>query len=227
MFSLASFLPNYKVMPKTQSEELFEAACGWYGMEFEPIPVGMSRTPDYVLYIKSQKVIVEVKQIDPNEEEKKNDRLLQSGRSICVSEIPGKRIYDEISDANRQIKMYAKNFEPGFLVLWNSALFTHHTAPENVLFGMYGRPAISVDVGEGTHKTARHFGPSQGLHPRRNTSTSAVGVIQGEITSPRLAVYHNVYSKVRLRHDFLRSLGIRQFVLPEGIPGKYQEWMEI
>ena len=53
---------------RRESENLFEELCQQHGVEFERIPVSSdSQQPDYELVLASgQKVIAEVKQIDPN-----------------------------------------------------------------------------------------------------------------------------------------------------------------
>ena len=57
---------------RTESENLFEELCRQHGVECTCIPVcADSQQPDYELVLASgQKVIAEIKQIDPNE----NDR---------------------------------------------------------------------------------------------------------------------------------------------------------
>src|SRR5512145_294515 len=52
----------------TISETLFEALCDARGIPCRRIPVGDQSTPDYEIVLGLERVIVEVKQLDPNED---------------------------------------------------------------------------------------------------------------------------------------------------------------
>jgi SET domain-containing protein len=78
---------------KTKSQTLFKKFCNIHGILFKSIPYKKDeRAPDYEIMINSQKIIVEVKQIDPNEEEIKKTDELREKKSVIMDTIPGGRV---------------------------------------------------------------------------------------------------------------------------------------
>ena len=63
-------------MPQTISEREFEAFCNARGIAFERVPEATTRTPDYELALGATRVVVEVKETEPNAEERESDRLV-------------------------------------------------------------------------------------------------------------------------------------------------------
>jgi hypothetical protein len=82
-----------KRLVKTEPETLFEKFCNTHGILFKSIPYEKDgRTPDYEIIINNPKIIVEVKQIDPNEEEIKKRDELREKKSVIMDTIPGGRV---------------------------------------------------------------------------------------------------------------------------------------
>ena len=61
----------------TQSEIWFEKFCKNIGLDCQRIDEEESKTPDYLLNINDQNIIIEVKEFSRNKEEQKSDRLLE------------------------------------------------------------------------------------------------------------------------------------------------------
>jgi hypothetical protein len=79
-------------MAKTQSETSFEKFCANLGISCKRISEEHGKTPDYELTIDERKIIVEVKEITPNDEERESGRLLdERGYGNVLSNTPGDR----------------------------------------------------------------------------------------------------------------------------------------
>ena len=78
------------------------------GIRAEPIPTGTGKTPDYRLSVGDLQAIAEVKQLDPNEEERADMAKFEQGRSGGFSAVPGDRVRRELSKANAQLSALAK-----------------------------------------------------------------------------------------------------------------------
>ena len=94
-------------MSQTISEREFEAFCTLRGIPFERIPETNTRTPDYELVLESALVVVEIKETEPNAEERKSERLLaQRGYGNVGGGTPGDRVRKMIRSCSAQLKAY-------------------------------------------------------------------------------------------------------------------------
>jgi hypothetical protein len=67
------------------SEMLFEHLCSTHGVSCEAIPTGLVRTPDFAISLAGVRIVCEIKQIDPNDEdlqELEDRQLGQIDRSV-------------------------------------------------------------------------------------------------------------------------------------------------
>ena len=111
---------------KTISENHFEDFCSQKGLILKRVQTAGTPTPDYELLIGGVKVIVEIKQFDPNPEEKR--AKLVSGKVMIINAGKlGERIRKAISEAIPQLKALSKGIHPSLLMLYNNTLFTNHT----------------------------------------------------------------------------------------------------
>lgn len=87
---------------KPVSQALFERFCQKVEIKASPIPEdskGGPRTPDYLLAVESSEIVVEVKQLDPSDEEKKLIEELERKGIANRKSTPGKRVSQEIADS--------------------------------------------------------------------------------------------------------------------------------
>ena len=54
----------------TLSEQLFERYCERYGIPYQRVSATGARSPDYEMALAGQRIVVEVKEIEPNDNEK-------------------------------------------------------------------------------------------------------------------------------------------------------------
>lgn len=218
----------------TLAEQLFERFCRRVGIKAVRIPTGTNKTPDYRISIGDQDVIVEIKQINPNREEKADLAKFDKGQSGGYSALPGNRLRRELSKADVQLATVAKDRHPAMVVFYNNVFLRYHTDPYNIRVAMYGVEQVVIAVSSDPKVRPRYlgtkFGPKRKLTPEHNTTISAVGALilnpPGDRQSPQLIVYHNFYAKRPLSPELLRPYGIPQFTLPKGAPSDARDWIE-
>jgi hypothetical protein len=80
----------------TESEALFEEYCESNGIPCYRIKEDDSRTPDYEIFDDDKKIIVEVKQIEPNSDDETALQELKEDGFGSVSYVPGHRVRKKI-----------------------------------------------------------------------------------------------------------------------------------
>lgn len=212
-------------MAKTQSEQLLEEYCVNSGLAFKRIPEGPGRTPDYELTIEGQRIIVEVKEIIPNKEEKESYKATKN--------TPGDRVRKKTRDSNAQVKARTEGIYPSILVL-----FDPHwegigdLSDYNIRVAMYGLEQMHLAVPRyrsvSPYPTGWSYGPKRKMTENDNTSISAVGVLfTPGPDNIALDVFHNKYAAVPLDRVLLAKHGIRQFELEDGVRATIADWKEV
>lgn len=221
-------------MEKTLSESLFEHYCQSKGIACRRIPQADTRTPDYELEIEGRRIVVEVKEIDRNKEERESDRLLRErGYGNVESSTPGDRVRSKIASSSAQIKARTVGVNPSILVLFDSGQAYRHLHPYKIRVAMYGLEQVYIALPplvSGRHPTitGKGYGPKRKMTHEHNTSISAIGVLftpgPDEIS---LHVYHNKFAEVALNAGLLCKYGIEQFELEDEIVGTTANWREV
>lgn len=212
----------------TKSELLFENICGAYGIKYERIPAGSAKTPDYNIYLDGVRIVIEVKEIDPNPEEKQKMQDFQREGTITIRSQLGKRIRDKIADTAGKFKELSQSGHPSVLVLYNDVKLYKHTEPFDVLAGMYGQLyfPVSGNLGQPLKIGEMKSGPKKKMTPDTNTSISAVAVLKvsgsGHVD---LSVYHNFHAKVPLDPLLLSRFSFEQRRVND--PNNPTGWIEI
>ena len=79
-------------MPLTESEALFERFCKANGIPFRRIVEGASVTADYWMWPNGVEVICEVKQVEPNAEDRKAMEAIERGEVAVTGGTVGNRV---------------------------------------------------------------------------------------------------------------------------------------
>ena len=214
---------------RTASEILFERFCAAADLHLEQIEPEIIPTPDYRLVVGGTAIIVEVKQLDPNETDKEIARqIIEKGRAwVCF--VPGTRVRQEISDSRRQIRR-AKGELPAMVVLYdNTGGGSGQVKPHDVLTAMYGEDVVVVhkagDPFRVPDSIENRFGGMRGVTPAHNTTLSAVAVLShDDSASCDLKVYHNRHAALPISIPAMRHSLISHFILPSGADGTYRDW---
>ena len=204
----------------TESEELFCRFCksqGWRVERIDEHSVAQgSKVPDFHLLLgDGAGIVVEVKQFDPNPEERE---AAQGKGSGVLGGKPGQRLREVIPKANNQLKALGRS-DPGMLVVYNRTPCALHDDPYAVLTAMRGLDVIEyhvpADPGSPIVRGRERPGPGKKLTPDMNTSVSCVAVLREffdgvaiplGLSGPEspetagdpeyaLAVYHNRFAK--------------------------------
>lgn len=224
----------------TESEFLFKEYCLQENISFERIVEGKEKSPDFWVDLKGSKIIVEVKQMNPNAEEKKvldapPDEL--SGEDVDHWGIPGGRIRKKITRSLPQLKALAKNLCPALLVIFNNIkyfgieMWPELTDGYAVKVAMYGIESVLISsevAPEGGAKIIlKWHGHRRRLTVEHNTTLSGIAILEKYNDIVSLQVYHNYYAANPLSVESLASLGIPQFVLESEPIGCFPDWKEI
>src|SRR5712691_8884246 len=96
----------------TISETLFESLCMSRRIRCERILVTNNKTPDFVITLGAQRVVVEVKQLDPNKEDNRVEQALSTtGTDTCGIVPPTARVRKQIASGYDQLKAAAREGE--------------------------------------------------------------------------------------------------------------------
>jgi hypothetical protein len=223
---------------KTISEHLFERFCQEKSINFRRLDVSNLpdiKTPDYEIFTSGGSIIVEVKQLDPNEEDKRlYNQLLNEDDVDVRRQVPGSRIRGKISDAMPQLKIAAKEGKPALIALYsNLILDAKQIDPYDVLTAMYGLETATIIVPPHASKKPylKHvkFGGKKKVAPEFNTTLSAILTLYEDWGSHELfaSIFHNVYAAHGLDPNVIRGLKIRHFSLPTKDGKIFKEWIEI
>jgi hypothetical protein len=215
-----------------ESEIFFEKFCSDAKIPYVKVPREVNqKTPDYELIIGTLKVIVEVKQIERNKDEKNSDRLLElRGYGSATGGIPGERVRLKIQSSSRQIKARTQGIHPSLLVLFDGYSFGRHISPYDLRGAMYGLETFILAVpGVGPpYVVAKKLGRRRKMTPTANTSISAIATLhQLDSGETKLSVYHNDYAAIPLSPEVLASYSVAQYRIGESNPSGFPQWESI
>ncbi len=229
---------------QTQSETLFEELCTQHGIAYTRIPVfpGCPPQPDYELVLAGGKVIAEVKQIDPNADDRRFTETLSCDHVATQRRNPdlmARRVRNAIRNSVTQIKSRLRSHPgvPAALVLFDAAR-NGYTDPYVVQTAMHGWEHVVFDVsltGDAPRVMDRGFPRRNNRAVRRdkNQQLSALATLHecwNIDTRERfleLCFYHNHYAAHPILPEWWTGGGIRHATLSVKEPGKFQEWVDV
>lgn len=220
---------------RTISETLFERFCTETGVPFRclsPDPSIGGRTPDYEVYWQNPPVLVEVKQIDPNCDDKTLRRLFTDTGEYSFSGVPGHRLRGRISKAGSQLRARAKPDQSTLVVVYNNVgVLQGFTDERAVMSAMYGRYQVDISTSRGLGaqvlSVARRLGGGRSMTLKHNTTVSGVAVLFEWPKGPCLVVYHNRFAARPLQPHILRNPRILQRCIWEGDGSEFPKWVDI
>jgi hypothetical protein len=220
----------------TISESLFEAFCRtnhFVCKRIEESSVSGKREPDYELYTESVSIVVEVKQFDLNEEEKKQQKQLEKlGQTDVYGKEPGAKVRLKIQSGRRQLKARSGGKKPTLLVLYNNVPINNRGVdPYEIMTAMYGIEKFGMKIssisGEVTNEDCG-FGPKRKMTQTSNTSISAIASLNHESNGKlTMRIFHNIHAAVPLPVEVFQRPTIRHFTLGKKEHGCFQNWGEI
>jgi len=201
----------------TVSEQLFENLCQTKEIPYQRIPEGKTKTPDYELTIDSANILVEVKQLDETDEDRRMYEALNRGNDTPVVECPSNRVRLQIAAAYRQLKAYYRSGHAAGIVLYNNAghlNFIDSWTVTKAMFGDYG-----YRYGIPATPNASFVGLGAGFMGKRKVTRNTCRVLSflSVLTKDSknnliLEAYHNPFATVHLSPSVLSRLAEKQFI---------------
>jgi hypothetical protein len=222
----------------TESEKLFERFCSENGVSFLRIPRADEngiKSPDYEISIEDNRIAVEVKQFDPNPNDKEYQKQLEEEGITDIREgMMTKRIRGKIKDAMPQLKIWAKKEIPALIILYkNIPLDVRFIWPHNILQAMYGEELLKIvlpnDRLTAPYVKNAQFGGKRKVAPKYNTSLSAIVSFYEDWEQHELHAdfYHNIFSLCPFDPDWFRRQRVRHFKLTDSNMKEFSGWIEI
>lgn len=199
----------YIVRSRTQSEALLEAYCNERRYPFtsiEPVP-GAGRFPDYEVVTPQGPVICEVKQIDPNDEDKDFDLRLVTYGHADSSRASGKRARAALKDACGQLRRFRDDPRPCIAVIVDTTY--RNLDPSDIDAAMFGDPIVLFPLVPGDGRVEFTHGGNRRLTEKQGLYVGAVAVLA---RTGHLDVYHNPYAQKRVSTGCFPDLRDRHFM---------------
>jgi hypothetical protein len=193
---------------ETKSEKLFQEYCSSRGYHLEPIPTGVTETPDYFVATTYARFIIEVKEISLNDDDRRVLREIEQTAGALGGDTIGRRARLLIKKAARQLKKRRSETLPMVVVLFDArptilSLPFSSLSQENIHAAMYGDFVVRLRMRPGTGEIV---GREHGLGLGRITTEiekryiSAVSVLNqwDQSQEPFMITYHNFFADIPL-----------------------------
>lgn len=203
--------------PLTISEQLFEQLCARSKIECARIPEQHGvRTADYRVNVPQVPLIVEIKQLDPTNEDKRLEAVWGTRESPGAI-APSDRVQAQLDAGYPQIKRSAEGQWPAMIVVYNNSGPWNWIDSFTVAKAMFG--SFGIVLGLQPDQTISAVGQGY-LGQRRVTKStyralSVVGVLKCA-SADRLTLdcYHNPFATVRADPQSLSKLAHTQYIHP-------------
>lgn len=213
-------------MASTLSETLFISLCKSLNFKTEKVPETTYKTPDFRVRSPQCEFFVEVKELEPNPEERRNLIAVRDSKiAVATSSTTGKRAAREIDIASKQLKAVYDTGLPGVLVLFDNIRLDdgtrfspgHHLEPFHIHAALFGQWVVDLKITQNRLLSRLdRSGPGERVNPTRRNYLSAVAVLYDHTAEPSLITYHNPYTNRPLPiTTFSGSRFINYGVLPE------------
>jgi len=220
---------------ETISEEMFRRFCKQNRIRYTriiPSDEQGKKFPDFWMYRWFRRILVEIKQLEPNEEDKVHINELESNGVTSVREVKtANRVRKKIDSAMPQLRTRPNDRTPAICVLYSTiSLDRSFIDPFHVLTAMYGEEVVDiglpVDPIKSPYVRGIRFGGKRKVSSRHNTTLSAVLTLHinpGEenITS---SFYHNAFCTAPLRPRCLRGRHTRHYWVKIDDRNTFREW---
>jgi hypothetical protein len=209
---------------KTASEALIEAWFDRHQIDWRRIKVARTpgnRRPDYAIRISGQRCIVEVKEITPNDLDKRIIENARAGRVEGMWMAPGKRLRPAIRSSEGQLRKFSDRGFPTIICIIDTTA-SFHDADFHVRAAMYGDETLYFVVPAGSD-TAEFVGSGPGKnamlrYDKRNT-VSAVAVLKHPAGSdPVIDLYYNPFASIPIDPTIAAPFVRRQIAEPSDRP---------
>lgn len=198
---------------RTTSELDFEKLCANKDIVCVRIPETTTKSADYQVSLCSTTLITEVKQLDPNDEDKKLGEVWGTPQSPGAI-APSDRVQRLLEDGYSQVKLSSEGKWPTMIVVYNNSGEWNWIDTFTVVKAMFG--SYGIVLGLQSNQTIDEIGRGY-LGKRKVTkntfrSLSAVGVLINTGEALELCCYHNPFAKVPIEPILLAKLANAQYI---------------
>jgi hypothetical protein len=217
----------------TISETLFEELCTGRGISFQPIPTTRGRrSADYYVWLNQTETVVEVKQIDPSDYERRLLATAEDDDAPAIASNVHIRIRNKFDKAKKQLKNLSEGRLPSLFILYDNTRGLSGLDNEDFLNAMHGDEVVEITTARTSGrvvKTSHTFGMrGRKVGKSHNRSVSAVcRLVVGSAGKPLLLVFHNEFATNQLPIELTRLIAHRQFIRPTSPTNEYRFWTEI
>jgi hypothetical protein len=214
----------------TESEILFERFCGERGVVFKRLEEGPARTPDYEISLGSGWAAVEVKQLEPNTQDRR--LLIELRQQGATSQwVNMERPRQAIVDATRQLRAHGRGVMPGIVVLFDLAGgLLGYLGADSIAQSLYGARRVHVaDVaGQALEVLGVSFGGRRAATEQHNTTLSAVAVMRlFRNDEMSLTIFHNRFAAIPLDPSELQVQDVEQFAWKQETAAVLPRWVRV
>jgi hypothetical protein len=217
----------------TKAEELFEQFCGSRGIPCHRISETLRKTPDYEIVLGTTEILVEVKQLEPNDEDRAFfERLRTEGHASEMVDMG--RARPAIHDAMKQLGPHARGRKPALVVLHDTMGSARgYLDAYKLAYCLYGSERVHYLVPNDPGRNIVYAGMSRGgrsvATAHHNTTLSAVAILHSPGLSgiPDLTVFHNLHARIPLPVQDCAAYGIPQHRFAPAHPGEMPDWIPI
>jgi hypothetical protein len=215
----------------TVSEVLFEQFCQDNSIPYSRVEQGEFKTPDYDVDFGGHRVIVEVKQINPNEDDERLRDQVRSRGAAAGWDESGRRVRLKISSAKKQLKAGSQGQYSTILVLYDNVPVGSLDA-DDIKTAMYGPETIKLLVPDDPEDERVKIenvglGSERKFTPTQNTTFSAIALLFEFGGALRFSIFHNLHAKHPITPSWLRRDTVRHFELGPQVQGTFPEWREV
>ncbi len=194
-----------------------------------------SKSADYLLNLSHVRLVVEVKQIEPNPEER---QLLATpceewdGELVYHRGIPGERIRKKIAEAVPELRVISNGVLPTLLVIYDTiGIWPELTDADAVRAAMFGVETALIGNGAapdgGATVLDRWCGGRKRLTRDHNTTLSAIGILEGGADCLSMKLFHNPYAQNRLPDGVLDIAGVQQYCISGDPATGFPDWVQM
>jgi hypothetical protein len=214
----------------TSSERYFERFCERRGIAIRRLPEGPDPTPDYEIVVDGLEIVAEVKQIEPNAEDRDVLTEVTNGKAVSYW-VNMSRARQSILDGVKQLRAYAKGKRPAIVVLYELAGLLEYLKADNIAQCLYGRRQVHVAVPEDAGQEGWVLGSSYGggrvATEHHNTTLSAVAVLRTSGGTETVSVFHNAFAALPIEPYRFRFDGVRHFAWRTSDPNRLPGWVDV
>jgi len=211
----------------TNGERNFELFCKYHNFKYEKIKENKDvKTPDYRLFIGNYLIITEVKDLEPNKEDKKAlKEFYEKGHVVWGQSKVGSRVRNKIVSCKNQIKRFTKDKYPSILLIFDHRNEITPTLTDyEIKIGMFGFEAININ----DNSNFRKFGGKAQMTKNSRKYISCIGLLKENNNKPFLKLYENCYANIRIKYDIFKKYNdISIFKLNSPPDKTYSNWVSI